>query len=70
MIVCMIQIAIIGPSASGKTDLAIDIALQTNSIILSLDSLLVYKEIDIVSAKPTMTQRQGVVHFGIDEVFQ
>ena len=65
----MKQIAIIGPTASGKTGLAIDMAYQTNSIILSLDSLSVYKEIDIASAKPTKSERGDIVHFGIDEVY-
>lgn len=65
----MKQIAIIGSTASGKTALSIDIAHKTNSIILSLDSLSVYKEIDIASAKPTLSERDGIVHFGIDEVF-
>jgi len=65
----MKQIAIIGPTASGKTGLAIDIAYQTNSVVLSLDSLSVYKEIDIASAKPTKTERGDIVHFGIDEVY-
>ena len=65
----MKQIAIIGPTASGKTSLAINIAQQTNSIILSLDSLSVYKQIDIASAKPTLEERGGIKHFGIDEVY-
>ena len=65
----MKQIAIIGPTASGKTGLAIDMAYKTNSIILSLDSLSVYKEIDIASAKPTKSERGDIVHFGIDEVY-
>ncbi len=65
----MKQIAIIGPTASGKTGLAIDMAYQTNSIILSLDSLSVYKEIDIASAKPTKSERGDITHFGIDEVY-
>lgn len=65
----MRQIAIIGPTASGKTSLAIDVAMKTQSVILSLDSLSVYKEIDIASAKPTIQERQGIVHFGIDEVY-
>jgi tRNA dimethylallyltransferase len=64
----MKQIAIIGPTASGKTSLAIDIAKQTNSIILSLDSLCVYKYIDIASAKPTKQEQDGIIHFGIDEI--
>ena len=65
----MKQIAIIGATASGKTSLSIDIACKTNSIILSLDSLSVYKEIDIASAKPTIKERDGITHFGIDEVY-
>lgn len=65
----MKEIAIIGSTASGKTKLSIDIAQKTNSIILSLDSLSVYKEIDIASAKPTKEERGNIIHFGIDEVF-
>jgi len=64
----MKQIAIIAPTASGKTALSIDIAKQTNSIILSLDSLSVYKYINIASAKPTIQEREGIKHFGIDEI--
>ena len=47
------QLAIIGPTASGKSDLAIKIALQIDAYILSIDSLSIYKEIDIVSAMPS-----------------
>ena len=65
----MKEIAIIGPTASGKTSLSIEIAHKTNSIILSVDSLSVYKEIDIASAKPTLEERDGITHFGIDEVY-
>ena len=65
----MKEIAIIGSTASGKTALSLELANKTNSIILSLDSLCVYKEIDIVSAKPTLQERGDIVHFGIDEVF-
>lgn len=65
----MKQIAIIGPTASGKTGLAVDMAYQTNSIILSLDSLSVYKDIDIASAKPSIQERGEIVHFGIDEIY-
>lgn len=61
-------IAIVGATASGKSGLAINIALQTNSMIFSIDSLSIYKEIDIVSAKPTLEERQGILHRGIDEV--
>ena len=65
----MKELAIIGTTASGKTALSLEIANKTNSIILSLDSLCVYKEIDIASAKPTKIERGDLVHFGIDEVF-
>ena len=62
------EVAIIAPTASGKTALSIKLAHQTNSVILSLDSLAVYKEIDIASAKPTLQERDGIVHFGIDKI--
>jgi tRNA dimethylallyltransferase len=65
----MKQIAIIAPTASGKTALSLSLAHKTNSIILSLDSLAIYKEIDIASAKPTLEQREGIVHFGIDQIY-
>ena len=65
----MKQIAIIGPTASGKTSLSIDLAYKTNSIILSVDSLLVYKDIHIASAKPTKEEQKGIIHFGIDEIY-
>jgi len=63
---CMKQLAIIGPTASGKSDLAIKIADKIDAHILSIDSLSIYKEIDIVSAKPSKIERQNVQHFGID----
>lgn len=60
------QLAIIGPTASGKSDLAIKIALQIDAYILSIDSLSIYKEIDIVSAKPSKDELNAVKHFGIN----
>ena len=65
----MKEIAIIGSTASGKTALSLEIANKTNSIILSLDSLCVYKEIEIASAKPSCEERGDIIHFGIDEVY-
>ena len=65
----MTEIAIIGSTASGKTGLSLDLAHKTNSIILSLDSLAVYKEINIAAAKPTKDERGDIIHFGINEVF-
>ncbi len=65
----MKEIAIIGSTASRKTALSLDLANKTNSIILSLDSLCVYKDIEIASAKPTVEERGDIIHFGIDEVY-
>ena len=63
------QLAIIGPTASGKSDLAIKIALKIDAYILSIDSLSIYKEIDIVSAKPSKEELNAVRHFGIDVLY-
>jgi len=63
------QLALIGPTASGKTALAIKVAKYLNAYILSLDSLSIYKEIDIVSAKPSVEEREGIQHFGIDVIY-
>lgn len=60
------QLAIIGATASGKSDLAIEVAKKLDAYILSIDSLSVYKEIDIISAKPSKSELMEVVHFGID----
>ncbi len=65
----MKQLAIIGPTASGKSDLAIKIAQKIDAYILSIDSLSIYKKIDIVSAKPSKEELASVKHFGIDEIY-
>ena len=61
--------AIVGPTASGKSDLAIELARELNGVILSVDSLSIYKEIDIASAKPSKEELKEILHFGIDEVY-
>ena len=63
------QLALIGPTASGKTALSIQLATHMNAHILSLDSLSIYKEIDIVSAKPTKEEQGNIKHFGIDTIY-
>ena len=63
------QLAIIGSTASGKTSLAVKVAKHMNAYILSLDSLSIYKDIDIVSAKPNKAEQDGVQHFGIDAIY-
>ena len=62
------ELAIIGTTASGKSDLAIKVAREFNAVILSLDSLCLYKEIDIASAKPNKDELELVSHFGVDLV--
>jgi tRNA dimethylallyltransferase len=63
------MIALIGPTASGKSDLAIEFALKHNYEILSLDSLSIYKEVDIASAKPSKEELNLVKHYGINEIY-
>ena len=62
----MKQLAIIGSTASGKSDLALQAALNHNAIILSIDSLSIYNEINIASAKPSTDELSCIKHFGID----
>ncbi|MEA2048392.1 MAG: tRNA (adenosine(37)-N6)-dimethylallyltransferase MiaA [Campylobacterota bacterium] len=62
------QLALIGPTASGKTALSIKAAQKFDAYILSLDSLSIYKEIDIVSAKPSKEERGNILHFGLDHI--
>lgn len=63
------QLALIGSTASGKTSLGIKVAHHMNAHILSLDSLSIYKEINIVSAKPTLAERDNIIHFGMDYLY-
>lgn len=62
----MKQLAIIGSTASGKSDLALTLALSHNAVILSIDSLSIYMDINIASAKPSNEELALVNHFGID----
>ncbi|WP_370244627.1 tRNA (adenosine(37)-N6)-dimethylallyltransferase MiaA [Alteromonas abrolhosensis] len=55
-----------GPTASGKTGLALEIAAKVDSEVISVDSALVYKGMDIGTAKPTQEEQEGVVHYLID----
>ncbi len=61
-------IAIAGPTASGKTKLAIDIAKKVGGEVISADSRLVYKGFDIATAKPTIDEMDGIPHHMIDVV--
>lgn len=57
-----------GPTATGKTSFAIQIAKAINGEIISADSRLVYKGFDIATAKPTIDEQQGIEHHLIDIV--
>lgn len=61
-------IAVVGPTASGKTKLAIELAHKLNGEVISADSRLVYKGFDIASAKPTIEEREEIPHHLIDIV--
>jgi len=57
---------LMGPTASGKTDLAIKLAQQCNCEIISVDSALIYKGMEIGTAKPTAAERQKAPHALVD----
>lgn len=59
-------ICIAGPTASGKTALAVELAKELNGEVVSCDSMQVYRRMDIGTAKPTMEERQGIVHHMLD----
>lgn len=59
-------IAIMGPTASGKTAAALDIAQKIPSEIISVDSALVYRDMDIGTAKPSKEELSSVPHHLID----
>src|SRR5690554_5176568 len=61
-------VVITGPTASGKTDLAIRIAKRLDGEIISADSMQIYRYMDIGTAKPTEEERQGIPHYMIDIV--
>ena len=58
-------IVICGPTASGKTALSIELAKKVNGEIVSCDSMQIYKEMDIGTAKPTLEEMQGIKHYMI-----
>ena len=61
-------IAIVGPTASGKTSYSIELAKKINGEIVSADSRLVYKGLDIGTAKPTKKEMSKINHYMIDIV--
>lgn len=61
-------IVICGPTASGKTALSIELAKKIDGEIISCDSMQIYKDMDIGTAKPTKEEMQGIKHYLIDFV--
>ena len=59
-------ICVVGPTASGKTALAVELAKFTNGEVVSCDSMQIYKRLDIGTAKPTAEEMQGIPHHMID----
>ena len=59
-------IAVVGPTAAGKTAVAIRIARRIRAEIINLDSIQVYRRLDIGSAKPSLEEQAGVVHHLLD----
>lgn len=61
-------VVIVGPTASGKTGLAVRIARDFNGEVISADSRAIYRGLSIGTAKPSVEEQQGVPHWGIDLV--
>ena len=59
-------ILLMGPTASGKTQIAVEIAQHLDCEIISVDSAMVYRSMDIGTAKPTFAERGGIPHHLID----
>ena len=59
-------ICIVGPTASGKTALAVELAKEFNGEVVSCDSMYVYRRMNIGTAKPTIEEMDGIVHHMID----
>ena len=61
-------ICVVGPTASGKTKLAVELAKAYDGEVLSCDSMQIYRRMDIGTAKPTVEEMQGIPHHMIDVV--
>ena len=61
-------IAIVGPTACGKTALSIQLAHKLDGEVVAMDSMQVYRFMDIGTAKPTLTEREGISHHMLDVV--
>lgn len=61
-------IVVVGPTASGKTSLGVELAKRLNGEVISADSMQIYKDMTIATAKPTKAEMQGIPHHLIDFV--
>lgn len=59
-------LVVAGPTASGKTALAVELAKEYNGEVISADSMQIYKKLDIGSAKPTKAEMEGIPHHMLD----
>lgn len=59
-------VAVVGPTASGKSDLAVEICRKFGGEAVSADSMQIYKGMDIATAKPTETEKKGIPHYMMD----
>ena len=59
-------LTIVGPTASGKTRLAVELARRFNGEVVSCDSMQIYRTMDIGTAKPTAEEMQGIPHHMLD----
>ncbi|HEY0938404.1 MAG TPA: tRNA (adenosine(37)-N6)-dimethylallyltransferase MiaA [Trebonia sp.] len=62
----MTLIAVVGPTAAGKSDLAVDLALALGGEVINADSMQLYRGMDIGTAKLTVAERRGVPHHLLD----
>ena len=62
----MRPIAVVGPTGTGKSDLALDLAEQLGGEIVNADAMQLYRGMDIGTAKLTVPERRGIVHHQLD----
>ena len=59
-------VAVVGPTASGKSDLAVEICRRFGGEVVSADSMQIYRRMDIATAKPTEKEKKGIPHHMMD----
>ena len=60
------MLAVVGPTASGKSDLAVELCKKYGGEVVSCDSMQIYKKMNIGTAKPTFEDMRGIPHHLID----